>query len=141
MSPNGEALARTESAMNDAKEPETFEQALVELERARKIDNWSWIVAEIGCVDALMGKRDEAQKIIAELIARAAQEYIDETLIVYIYLALGEKDQAFAWMEKAYQSRAGNLPWLVMEPKFDPLRSDPRFGQFVRRIGLGVKSD
>jgi len=117
-----------------------YAEALAELERARKIDNWYWIIAEIGCVDAFTGKRDEAQKIIAELNARAAHEYIDETLIVYIFLALGDKDQAFAWMEKGYQSRASNLPWLVMEPKFDPLRSDPRFGQFVRQIGLGVKS-
>ena len=60
-----------------------YAEALAELERARKIDNWSWIVTEIGCVDALLGKRDEAQKIIAELNARAAHEYIDETLIVY----------------------------------------------------------
>src|SRR6266487_2938258 len=117
-----------------------YAEALAELERARKIDNWSWIVAEIGCVNALSGKRDEARKIIAELTERATHEYINETLIVYIFTALGDKDQAFAWMEKGYQSRAGNLPWLIMEPKFDPLRSDPRFGQFVRQIGLGVKS-
>jgi tetratricopeptide (TPR) repeat protein len=113
-----------------------YKEALAELERVRKIDNWSWIVAEIGCVKALLGKRDEAKQIIAELTARTAHEYIDETLIVYILIALGEKDQAFAWMEKGYQSRASNLPWLNMEPKFDPLRSDPRFSEFVRRIGL-----
>jgi TolB-like protein/Tfp pilus assembly protein PilF len=113
-----------------------YPEALAELERARKIDNWSWIVAEIGCVDALLNKRDEAQKIIAELKARATHEYIDEMLIVYIFLALGEKDQAFAWMEKGYQSRAGNLPWIIMEPKFDPIRSDPRFDELVHRMGL-----
>ena len=117
-----------------------YAEALAELDRARKIDNWSWIVAEIGCVNAFLGKRDEARKIIAELTERATHEYIDETLIVYIFTALGDKDQAFAWMEKGFQSRAGNLPWMIMEPKFDPLRSDPRFGQFVRQIGLGVKS-
>jgi adenylate cyclase len=111
-----------------------YAEALAELERARKIDNWSWILTEIGCVDAFLNKRDEAHKIIDELKARAAHEYIDETLMVYIYAALGEKDEAFAWMEKGYQSRAGNLPWLEMEPKFDPLRSDPRFAEFVRRI-------
>jgi hypothetical protein len=42
-------------------------------------------------------------------------------------------------MEKGYQSRAGNIPWIIMEPKFDPLRSDPRFGIFVNRI-FGDKS-
>jgi TolB-like protein/Flp pilus assembly protein TadD len=113
-----------------------YAEARAELERARKIDNWSWIVAEIGCVDALLNKHDDAQKIIAELKARAAHEYIDETLIVYIFIALGEKDQAFAWMEKGYQSRASNLPWMIMEPKFDSVRSDPRFDELVRRMGL-----
>jgi TolB-like protein/Tfp pilus assembly protein PilF/class 3 adenylate cyclase len=116
-----------------------YAEALAELERAHKIDNWSWIVAEIGCVNAFLGKHDEARKIIAELTERAKREYIDETLIVYIFTAIGDKDQAFAWMEKGYQSRAGNLPWLEMEPKFDPLRSDPRFGIFVNRI-FGNKS-
>ncbi len=55
----------------------------------------------IGLGNGLLNKREEAQKIIAELIARSANEYIDETLIAYIFLALGEKDEAFAWMEKA----------------------------------------
>ncbi len=113
-----------------------YAEALAELERARKIDNWYWIVAEIACVDALLGKRDDAHKVIAELKARAGHEYIDETLIVYIFIALGERDEVFAWMEKGYQSRASNLPWMIMEPKFDPLRSDPRFTEFVRRMGL-----
>ena len=113
-----------------------YAQALAELERARKIENWSWILAEIGCVDALLNKRDEAQKIIAELKTRAAQEYIDETFIVYILIALGEKDQAFTWMEKGYQSRASSLPWMIMEPKFDPVRSDPRFDELLHRMGL-----
>ena len=117
-----------------------YAEALAELERARKIDNWSWIVAEIGCVKAFMGQRDEARKMIDELRARVSKEHIDETLIVYVFIALGEKDEAFAWMEKAYQSRGSNLPWLVMEPKFDPLRSDPRFDEFVKRIFGGQKS-
>lgn len=111
-----------------------YAEAMAELERARKIDNWAWIVAEIGCVQAHLGKPDEANKIIEELKVRSAHEYIDETLLVYIYTALGEKDQAFAWMEKGLQSRAGNLPWLGMEPKLDPLRSDPRFAPFVKRV-------
>jgi tetratricopeptide (TPR) repeat protein len=111
-----------------------YAEALAELERGRKIDNWSWLVAEIGCVKAFLGRRDDAQKIIDELVARSAHESIDPTVIAYIAVALGENDQAFAWLEKAYQSRGGDLPWLVMEPKFDPVRSDPRFADLVKRI-------
>jgi TolB-like protein len=113
-----------------------YAEALAEMKRAHKIDNWPWIVAEIGCVDAFLNKRDEAQRIITELTARAPHEYIDETLIAYIFVALGDRDQVFAWLEKGYQSRAGDLPWMIMEPKFDPIRSDPRFDEMVQRMGL-----
>ena len=113
-----------------------YGEAMAELERARKIDDWSWIVAEIGCVNALSNKREEARKVVAELIARSAHEYIDETLIAYIFVALGDTDQTFAWLNKAYESRGGNLPWITVEPKFDSIRSDPRFGALVRRMRL-----
>ena len=113
-----------------------FREALAELTRIQKIDNWSFVPAEIACVKAFTGKRAEAEAIMVELKTRSAREYIDESVIAYIPVALGDKDQAFAWLEKAYQSRAGNLPWMKVEPKFDPLRSDPRFDDLLRRMRL-----
>jgi TolB-like protein/tetratricopeptide (TPR) repeat protein len=114
-----------------------YEGAITELNRARPISaDWSFIVADLGYVDALLGKRSEAEKIIEELKERTAQEYIDPVLIAYIYIALGDKDEAFAWMDKAYQERSGLFVWLQIEPKFDPIRSDPRFDELVRRMGL-----
>jgi hypothetical protein len=65
---------------------------------------------------------------------RAAREYIDAILIAYIHVGLGQKDQAFTWLEKAYQERSGLMPWLKGEPKWDPLRGDARFADLVRRI-------
>jgi hypothetical protein len=53
-----------------------------------------------------------------------------------IYTGLGEKDQAFAWMERAYQERALEVTFLKIEQRFDSLRSDPRFADLQRRIGL-----
>jgi tetratricopeptide (TPR) repeat protein len=114
-----------------------YQEAITELNRARPISaDWSWIVADLGYVDALLGKRPEAEKIIQELKERTAREYIDPVLIAYIYIALGDKDEAFAWMDKAYRERSGMICWLQIEPKFDPLRSDPRFVELVRRMGL-----
>jgi TolB-like protein/class 3 adenylate cyclase/Flp pilus assembly protein TadD len=114
-----------------------YQEALAELNRTRPISqDWSWIVAGIGYVDGLLGKRAEAQKIIDELTARSAREYIDPVLIAFIYIPLGDKEQAFAWMEKGYQERSGQILWLKVEPLFDPLRSDPRFKDLVHRIGL-----
>jgi hypothetical protein len=52
------------------------------------------------------------------------------------YAALGEKDRAFNWLEKAYEKRDFFLPTLAVNPYMDPLRSDPRFQDLLRRIGL-----
>jgi TolB-like protein/class 3 adenylate cyclase len=113
-----------------------YREALAELERAQKIDNWAWLTAEIACVKAATGEREEAIRIMEDLKQRATHEYIDESVIAGIPTALGDKDQAFAWLEKAYQVRAGNVPFIKVEPKFDPLRSDPRFIDLLRRMGL-----
>jgi len=114
-----------------------YEGAITELNRARPISaDWSFIVADLGYVDALLGKRSEAEKIIQNLKERTAREYIDPCLIAYIYIALGDKDEAFAWMDKAFQERSGMICWLQIEPKFDPIRSDPRFANLVHRMGL-----
>jgi serine/threonine-protein kinase len=51
-------------------------------------------------------------------------------------LALGEKEQALDWLEKGYEDRNWWMPWLKVEPRFDPLRSEPRFQGLVRRVGL-----
>ena len=83
-----------------------------------------------------MGQRAEAQKIIQKLSERAKGEHIDPALISWIYIALGDKDQAFAWLEKARQERAGQISWLKVDAKFDPLRSDPRFTDLLRQLGL-----
>ncbi len=56
--------------------------------------------------------------------------------IATIHAALGEKDLAFEWLQKAYEDRSGWLVYLKIDPMFDPLRSDPRFTDLLRRVGL-----
>jgi hypothetical protein len=56
-----------------------------------------------------------------------------------VYGALGEKDTAFTWLEKAYEERDPQLTYLKVGPRFDPLRQDPRFKEVLRRIGLADK--
>lgn len=114
-----------------------FAEARAELNRVRPLSgDWSWIIAELGCVEAGVGNRAEAEKIIEELKRRTSREYIDPVLLAYIYIALDEKDQAFVWLEKGFQEKAGLMPWLKVEPKVDPLRSDPRFIDLLRRMGI-----
>ena len=118
---------------------ERFQESFAELKRARTIDaNWSYLIAELGYAYAASGERAEAERILQHLKERATREYVDALLIAYIYVGLGQKDQAFAWLEKGYQERSGLMPFLKNEPKWDPLREDGRFADLLRRIGIAV---
>jgi Tfp pilus assembly protein PilF len=92
--------------------------------------------AELAHTYAVSGNREEAQKIIAELQELAKSEYVSSYQIAAIYAGLGEKDQAFAWLEKAYEERSDGLVNLKAEQRFDSLRSDSRFADLMRRVGL-----
>ena len=92
--------------------------------------------AELAHAYAVSGNREGAQKIIAELQDVAKSKYVSSYQIAAIYAGLGEKDQAFAWLEKAHEERSDGLVNLKAEQRFDSLRSDPRFAGLVRRVGL-----
>jgi DNA-binding winged helix-turn-helix (wHTH) protein/TolB-like protein/Flp pilus assembly protein TadD len=85
---------------------------------------------------ALAGKRAEARKILDELKEQAKRKYISPSAMADLYGALGDKDQAFALLEKAYDERDNMVVLLKVEPTFDPLRSDPRFTDLLRRVGF-----
>lgn len=93
-------------------------------------------IAALAHAYALSGKRAEAQRTLAELLEISKQRYVSPVSIALIYAALGEIDQAFAWLEKADQGHDGILVRLKVDPRFDSLRSDPRFIDLVRRVGL-----
>ena len=85
---------------------------------------------------ALSGRRAEARKILEELKQQAKSKYISPGTIADVYGALGDKDQAFALLDKAYEERDNMVILLKVEPIFDPLRSDPRFANLLRRVGF-----
>ena len=66
----------------------------------------------------------------------ANARYVPAVYFAGIYAGLGEKDQAFAWLDKAYTERDDRLIYLAVDPIVDPLRSDPRFGGMLKRLGL-----
>ncbi len=114
-----------------------YREAIAELSRARPIaQGWHFIEAELACAYALAGRRDEALKILNELKDRAARNWIDPMAIAFVYIELGDQDQAFVWLDKAREERSSWMIWLKVEPKLDPLRSDPRFTGLLQRIGL-----
>ncbi|MGQ0763280.1 MAG: protein kinase domain-containing protein [Acidobacteriota bacterium] len=114
-----------------------YQEAIEELNRARPISNdWSFIVAELAYSNGRLGKKTEALKLIQQLKNRSARgEYIDSFLIATAYAGLDDKDQTFAWLEKAYQERGG-ICFLKVDGHFDLVRNDPRFAQLLRRMGL-----
>jgi DNA-binding winged helix-turn-helix (wHTH) protein/TolB-like protein/tetratricopeptide (TPR) repeat protein len=92
--------------------------------------------ASLGHAYALSGKRVEALKILRELKLQSKRKYISPTVIAMLCGALGEKDQAFKWLDKAYDERDSMLVVIRVEPLFEPLRSDARFTDLLRRVGL-----
>ena len=92
--------------------------------------------ASLAYVYAISGKMQEARQILGDLQQRAKRSYVAPTMIASVYAALGEKDRAFAWLDKAYEERDFILIFLKVDPTFDRLRSDPRFASLMRRVGL-----
>ena len=84
----------------------------------------------------MSGKKNEARGIANELTERWHQRYFPPVEIALVYAGLGDNDQAFHWLDKAYTERDSQLIWVNVEPQFDPLRSDPRFASLVQRVGL-----
>lgn len=115
-----------------------YKEALTELQKARDLLGQKELAGLVGHTYAVAGKRGEALKILNELLelSKRKDEFIDPSYIAYVYIGLGEKDQAFEWLNKAVERRSGELFGLKVDPVFDPLRSDPRFQELLRRVGL-----
>jgi tetratricopeptide (TPR) repeat protein len=91
--------------------------------------------ARIGRVYALSGKRREAQKVLDELKEMSKQSYVSPLNMAVIYDGLGEKEQAIAWLEKAFAEGRSHMG-LKVDPTWDSLRSHPKFQDLLGRIGF-----
>jgi TolB-like protein/Tfp pilus assembly protein PilF len=113
------------------------EQAIPVLERAVLLSDRSPAVIGV-LVRAYVhaGRRADAIRLLGELNKRRETGYVSSAAFVNAYLGLGDKEQAFAWLERAYQENSAILQFLKVHPHFDPLRNDPRFADLIRRVGL-----
>ena len=82
------------------------------------------------------GRRTEALRLLDELKRRQQTGYIPSAALVNAYLGLGDYEQTFSWLERAYKEHSPILQYIKVHPFFDPLRGDPRFANLVRRVGL-----
>ena len=71
-----------------------------------------------------------------ELLKLSETRYVSPAALVNVYIGLRDKEQAFVWLEKAYQERSNYVAFLKVFPILDPLRSDPRFNDLIRRVGV-----
>ncbi|MBA3514930.1 MAG: tetratricopeptide repeat protein [Pyrinomonadaceae bacterium] len=114
-----------------------YDEAISEFRQVLKLSGRKPLgVAAVAHAYALAGKREEAQEHLDELRQLSKQRYVSPASIALIYIALGEKDQAFAWLEKSNEVRDLNIVRLKVDPRYEPLSSDPRFADLVRRIGI-----
>ena len=114
-----------------------YQEAITEFQKAIALSDGSpEALSGLGHAYAVSGKRDKAQKVIDDLKEQSTRRYIDPGLIAIIHAGRGEKDEAFRWLEKAYEDRSSLLVHAKAEPELDSLRSDQRFQDLLRRVGL-----
>src|SRR5438067_11504068 len=87
-----------------------------------------------------MGRQVEARNILAQLLQVREKRYVSAPVIAAVYVALGDKEEAFRWLERPFAEHSGILQWIAFLPEFRPLHSDARFPQLLRRIGASRNS-
>jgi TolB-like protein/DNA-binding winged helix-turn-helix (wHTH) protein/Flp pilus assembly protein TadD len=111
------------------------DEAVAELQEAVKLSGGSpTCIANLARAYAASGKRSEAVELLSDLKKRSHPGQSLASEVAVIYASLGDTDQVMSWLEKGYEERFN--PGVLIRPGFDPLRSDPRFEDLVRRVGL-----
>jgi tetratricopeptide (TPR) repeat protein len=114
-----------------------YQEATAEFERAVELSGRaSFLVAALGYCYAATGRQPEALRILKELEENYARRTALGQSLAQVYAGLGKKDQAFSWLEKGFEHRGGGLPMITTNYSYDNLRSDPRYSNHVRRMGL-----
>ncbi len=113
-----------------------LDQAIAEMRTARRLEPANPdLLGFIGWLYAVTGHKDDARQAIEQLQDRSLVPYTPPADVALIYVGLGERDQAIAWLTKAYDERAGVMPQLRYWKGFDVLRSDPRFVELLKKVG------
>ena len=113
-----------------------FAQAVPECQKARELNDDPSVLSFLAHAYVSSGKREEATKVVGQMHELAKQRYVPAYGFGLAYAALGDKDQAFQWLERSLQDRAWDITFLKVDPSMDSLHSDPRFSDLVKRVGL-----
>jgi TolB-like protein/Flp pilus assembly protein TadD len=113
-----------------------YTEAVTEAQSATRLDDSPLMLALLAQVHALARNRSEAMKVLQDMEQLAKKRYVCSYEVATAYVLLREKDQAFRWLDKAVEERSDCMVALAVDPRLDSLRSDPRFQDLQRRVGL-----
>jgi TolB-like protein/DNA-binding winged helix-turn-helix (wHTH) protein/Flp pilus assembly protein TadD len=113
-----------------------YSQALAEFQRSSDLSGAPEPKSLLGYTYAAIGKTAEARRMLDELREMSAQNYVAPKHLALVYAGLGERDEMFTWLEKAYADRDISLTFIKVEPRWDPYRDDPRFVDLLHRVGF-----
>ncbi|MCK4817167.1 tetratricopeptide repeat protein, partial [bacterium] len=115
-----------------------YEESIKEIQKAKEFfKGWRpGFNMLIGTACLRMGKIEEARKVLHNMLERSKQVYFSLIIIAHFYFALGENDQGFKCLERAYEERLPNMKLLKIDPAYDNVRSDPRFKALLKKMNL-----
>jgi len=115
-----------------------YEEALIEFQKEREISKGAqaWTELYIGGTYVEMGKPDEAQRVLDNLLERSKQEYVPPFILAGFHFVLGRNDEGFKWLNKAYAEHDSWLCWLKIEPLLNNIRSEPRYTALLKKMNL-----
>jgi serine/threonine-protein kinase len=114
-----------------------FKEATAELSTAVALHkDMTFAIAALGHAFGVSGQREKAHQLLSHLKELSSERYVSSADIAMIYVGLGDKDQAFAWLQKAYSERSWYLVLLRVDPRLDSLRSDLRYADLLQRMRL-----
>jgi len=113
-----------------------LDSALAHFAATGPLRTWVPTIAGEGYVYAQQGRRDRAQAVLTRLDSLSRSQYVTAYAVALVHAALGQRDSAFVWLNRAMDERTHWLLWLNRDRRWDPIRSDPRFRVLVRRLRL-----
>ena len=114
-----------------------YAEAIAELRKADIPDARSTLpIAALSAAYYLSGKKAEGLQRLGRLLALKRQRFVSSHDIALFYAGIGDRQQAFAWLQKAVEERAGLLVYLRVDPIWDSVRNDPRFEKIIRQVGI-----
>jgi serine/threonine protein kinase/Tfp pilus assembly protein PilF len=118
-----------------------YEQAIAEFNKIPDKDKTvaaetQYVAGYLGWIYATSGRRAEVLRVARQFKDFSAHAYVDFYYLASIYAGMGDKDEAFHWLEKAFEEHSANMPYLGVDLFWDKIRPDPRYADLLRRIGL-----